>query len=230
MNNNDDFKKFIDRILKDNPELKNFNLDFLKDINEDDVNEILDKLKIASEKFIKSEQKATKKAYEIIDFKDEDLVIDYDSYLKTIISFPFALAVGEDILNNESTSGIYKGFYFGNEISFEYDDIFELITIKRIVAMDIATIIRKHFMKFLYFKNKLKNYLEDIVYQYLKVFGFSEDIDIFELREFNFVVRLKPKHYDSFEDMFDDLIEDKSEKFKLMKAYLITEFSIAIID
>jgi len=131
MYDNDDYNEMIKKILENNPELRNFNLDFLKDINPDDLEEIISKLKEASMKFQKAEDKVKQKVNEKLSFEKKELSIDYDNYLKTIMIFPFALAVGEDILEDKSEEGYLKGEFFGKKVNFNYNNIYELISIKK---------------------------------------------------------------------------------------------------
>ncbi|MDK2945904.1 hypothetical protein [Geotoga petraea] len=231
MYDNDDYNEMIKKILENNPELRNFNLDFLKDINPDDLEEIISKLKEASMKFQKAEDKVKQKVNEKLSFEKKELSIDYDNYLKTIMIFPFALAVGEDILEDKSEEGYLKGEFFGKKVNFNYNNIYELISIKKNVAMKIGLLIRKNYPDFLEFREDIMSYLRNTTNKYLESFGFEEDFEIKDIREFNMVVKLKPKNYDSIEQFYENHLDlEKIDKYKILKAYLITEFSIAIID
>ena len=231
MYDNNDYRDMIKKILENNPELRNFNLDFLKDINPDDVEEIVEKLKSASKKFEKAENKVKEKVNEKLSFDKKDLSIDYDNYLKTIMIFPFALAVGEDILEDKSEKGSLKGEFFGKKVNFNYNNIYELISIKKNVAMKIGVLIRKNYPEFLEFREDILSYLRKTTNKYLEAFGFDEDFEIKDVREFNMVVKLQPKNYDSIEEFYENHLDSEQvERYKILKAYLITEFSIAIID
>ncbi|MGM0639891.1 MAG: hypothetical protein ACQESN_00505 [Thermotogota bacterium] len=229
--NNDEFKNMIRKILKENPELKNFNLDFIKDVNPEDIDEIIEKLKVASQKFTEAEYSVKDDVDKTLSFEAKDLSINYETYLKTIMIFPFALAVGEDILEDVPTEGELHGEFFGKKVDFEYDNIYELISIKKNVAMKIGKLIRKNYPDFLEFREDIKSYLEKITNSYLKAFGFEDSFEISDIREFNMLVRLKPKDYEKIEDFYENHLDSEEiEKFKIFKAYLITEFSIAVID
>lgn len=231
MFDNNDYENIIKKILENNPELKNFNLDFLKDINPDEIEEIISKLKDASKKFEMAENKIKKEINKKLVFDKKDLSINYDSYLKTIMIFPFALAIGEDILEGKSDSGHLKGEFFGKKISFDYSNVYELISIKKNVAMKIGTLIRKNYPQFLEFREDISSYLKKITNKYLKAYGLDEAFEIQDIREFNMVVKLKPKDYSSIEEFYENYLDsEQTEKYKILKAYLITEFSIALID
>ena len=229
--NNDEFKDMIRKILKENPELKSFNLDFIKDVNPEDIEEIVEKLKEASRKFTEAEYSVKDDVNKTLSFDANELSINYENYLKTIMIFPFALAVGEDILEDTPTEGELHGEFFGKKVDFEYENIYELISIKKNVAMKIGNLIRKNYPDFLDFREDIKSYLENITNSYLKAFEFDGSFEISDIREFNMLVKLKPTNYENIEDFYENNIDSEEiEKFKIFKAYLITEFSIAIID
>lgn len=231
MFDNNDFNEIIKKILKENPELRNFNLDFMKDISPEDFDEIIEKLKIASKKFTEAEHSVKEDINKKLNFDKEELNINYENYLKTIMIFPFALAVGEDILEDTPSEGALKGEYFGKKVKFSYDNIYELISIKKNVAMKIGLLIRKNYPDFLEFRDDIKKYLEKIVNSYLKAFHFDDTFEIDDIREFNMLVKLKPKNFEKIEDFYENNLDSEEiEKYKILKAYLITEFSIAIID
>jgi hypothetical protein len=226
-----EFKAKLNKILKDNPELRNFNLEFLKDINPDDFDEIVNKLKIASEKFEEAEIKA-KESFKMIEISNvSELKINFDNYLETILNFPFALIVGDNVLEEEGSGGMFSSKYFGKKLEIKFENIFHLITVKRIIAMNTAKLISKHPAKFLLFKSEVKKYLQNIVNTYLKSFELEELFDIEEVREFNFLVKLSNKKYKTMEDFyFYHLNSEDIDKYKLLKAYLLSEFSIALVE
>lgn len=226
---NDDFEKFLNDILNKNPELGNFNLDFLKNINPDELEDIIEKLKVASEKFKEADNKITEKVDAKLNFKIKDLKINFDTYLSTISTFPFALAIGEEALENNHDSGVLKGSFFGKRVEFPYNNVFEMVSIKKAVAMKISKLIRKNFLLFLSFKDELNKYITEKVIAYIKLYNLEDFIEISDIKEFNMVVKIKSKKPDTFKELMENDME-LFEKINFFKAYLITEFSIAVIE
>lgn len=227
----DEMRKKINEIIKNNPELNNFNLDFLRNMSPDEIDEIIEKLKKASVKFTDAEKKVKNSLMEIYDIKISDLTINEDTYINTLSTFPFALAVGEDILDDDKTSGEFKGKLFGKDIKFSYENIFELISVKKAISLFITRLLRTNFGMFLPFKNDLKEYIKSTAVTYFNIYGFADDFIFTEIKEYNFIVFVKPVNFDTTAQYFEAQIDEtKSELFKYLKAYLITEFSIAIIE
>ncbi|BBE32053.1 hypothetical protein OSSY52_21940 [Tepiditoga spiralis] len=225
----DDFEKFLNDILNKNPELGNFNLDFLKNINPDELEDIIEKLKEASAKFKEADDKITEKVLKKLNFEIKDLKINFDTYLNTIATFPFALAIGEEALENNHDSGVLKGNFFGKKVEFSYNNVFEMVSIKKAVAMEISKLIRKNFLLFLNFKDELNQYITEKVNTYIRLYNLEDFIEVTDIKEFNMVVRVKSKKYNTFKELMDQDME-LFEKVNFFKAYLITEFSIAIIE
>lgn len=232
MNNEDkEFQQKLNKIIQENPELRNFNLEFLKEISADELDVIVGKLKTASINFNKAEQTAKDvvKNLPISDFRK--LKIEYNNFLYTLANFPFALAVGDNILNDTSESGNYSAYYFGIKISFDYNNIYELISIKKFIAMNTAKLMQRNIKKFLPLKDKINNYLRNITNHYLKQYELNNLFTISAIKEFNFLVILENNKYDSVQDFYKNHLNGEIvEAYRYFKAYLITEFSIAIIE
>jgi formylmethanofuran dehydrogenase subunit C len=97
--------------------------------------------------------------------------------------------------------------------------------------MKLANLLRNNFFKFLPLKESLNSYIKTVIEAYLKYTDLAKYLEIEEIREFNMVVKLKNIFDVSQDDFFDNvLIKEEADKYYMMKAYLISEFAIAIVE
>ncbi|MCP5465390.1 MAG: hypothetical protein H7A31_01690 [Thermotogae bacterium] len=73
----DEMRKKINEIIKNNPELNNFNLDFLRNMSPDEIDEIIEKLKKLCKIYCCGKE-SKNSLMEIYDIKISDLVINED--------------------------------------------------------------------------------------------------------------------------------------------------------
>ena len=226
-----DFDSFMRELFKNNPELKNFNLDMLKSMDKEQSAELIQKLVSASKKFVDAEKDVQQRVMEKIDFEPKDLVIDFDNYIKTCMNFPFAITVTEDVLDNEDENGVLKGQFFGKNLDIPYSNIFELISIKKLISMNFAKLIRTNINSFLPIRSELYSYISNSTKDFLKSLELEELFFIKDIREFNMIIELKNKKYDSIVEFYNDpQLEDENERLRNMKLLLLTEFAIIVIE
>ncbi len=226
-----DFDSFMRELFKNNPELKNFNLDMLKSMDKEQSAELIQKLVSASKKFVDAEKDVQQRVMEKINFEPKDLVIDFDNYIKTCMNFPFAITVTEDVLDNEDENGVLKGQFFGKNLDIPYSNIFELISIKKLISMNFAKLIRTNINSFLPIRSELCSYISNSTKDFLKSFELEELFFINDIREFNMIIELKNKKYDSIVEFYNDpQLEDENERLRNMKLLLLTEFAIIVIE
>jgi len=226
-----DFDGFMRELFKNNPELKNFNLDMLKSMDKEQSAELIQKLVSASKKFVDAEKDVQQRVADKIDFEPKDLIIDFDNYIKTCMNFPFAITVTEDVLDNEDENGVLKGQFFGKNLDIPYSNIYELISIKKLISMNFAKLIRTNINSFLPIRSELYSYISNSTKDFLKSLELEELFFIKDIREFNMIIELKNKKYDSIIEFYNDpQLEDENEKLRNMKLLLLTEFAIIVIE
>lgn len=81
-------------------------------------------------------------------------------------------------------------------------------------------------------KESLNSYIKTVIEAYLKYTDLAKYLEIEEIREFNMVVKLKKIFLTSLKMIFFDnvLTKEEADKYYMMKAYLISEFAIAIVE
>lgn len=227
----EEFKKFLDRLFKEHPELQKFNLEFLKNADPSEMDEIIENLKEAAYKFKEAEISVRSEVEEKLNYNIDDLEINFDNFLETITIFPFALTINSEMLKEKDAKGRLSGKFFGMYINFKYDNVFELLSIRKIGAMKIASLMRNNFFKFLPIKQKIYNYIKTAVNNYLKATGLVKYFEIDEIREFNMLVILRNKLNIPNDKLFEEILStEENEKYYMMKAYFITEFAIAVVE
>lgn len=123
------------------------------------------------------------------------------------------------------------GKFLGMYVNLKYNNIYELLSIKKVGAMKLANLLRNNFFKFLPLKESLNSYIKTVIEAYLKYTDLAKYLEIEEIREFNMVVKLKNIFDVSQDDFFDNVLtKEEADKYYMMKAYLISEFAIAIVE
>ncbi|CEP77382.1 MAG: hypothetical protein WBH84_07475 [Defluviitoga tunisiensis] len=228
-----EFKDFLNKMYEQYPELQNFNLDFLKEANSSEAEELVNVLRLASFKFKKAEITVKPEVESQLDYNIDDLEVNLDNFLETITMFPFALTVSSDLLKDTENEikGSLRGKFLGMYVNLKYNNIYELLSIKKVGAMKLANLLRNNFFKFLPLKESLNSYIKTVIEAYLKYTDLAKYLEIEEIREFNMVVKLKNIFDVSQDDFFDNVLtKEEADKYYMMKAYLISEFAIAIVE
>jgi len=228
-----EFKDFLNKMYEQYPELQNFNLDFLKEADSSEAEEIVNVLRLASFKFKEAEITVKPEVDAQLDYSIEDLEVNLENFLETITMFLFALTISSDLLKDSGSEikGSLKGRFLGMYVNLKYNNIYELLSIKKVGAMKLANLLRNNFFKFLPLKDGLYSYIKTVIEAYLKYTGLEKHFEIEEIREFNMVVKLKNTFGISLEEYFESILtKEEADKYYMMKAYLISEFSIAIIE
>lgn len=229
--NDEEFDKFVDNLFKNHPELQKFNLDFLKNADPEDIKNIIEDLKKAASKFKEAEVVIQHEVQEQLNYNINDLDINLDNFLDTISIFPFALTISSDIFKEKEIKGRLTGKFFGMYINFKYENVYELLSIKKVGAMKVASLLRNNFFKFLPLKQKLYDYIKNTVNAYLVSNDLAKYFEIDEIREFNMIAKLKNKLNISTHELFENILSpEENDKYMMMKAYLINEFAIAVIE
>lgn len=228
-----EFKDFLNKMYEQYPELQNFNLDFLKEANSSEAEEIVNVLRLASYKFKEAETTVKPEVESQLDYSIDDLEVNLDNFLETITMFPFALTVSSDLLKDSKNEikGSLRGKFLGMYVNLKYNNIYELLSIKKVGAMKLANLLRNNFFKFLPLKESLHSYIKTVIEAYLKYTELAKYLEIEEIREFNMVVKLKNIFGLSQDEFFDNVLtKEEADKYYMMKAYLISEFAIAIVE
>lgn len=225
------FKELLDKILRENPELQKFNLEFLKGADREEMEEAIENLKEAASKFKEAEKSVKTEVEEKLNYNIDDLEINFDNFLETLTIFPFALTISSEMLKEKDFKGKLTGKFFGMYVTFNYNSVFELLSIRKVGAMKIAALMRNNFFKFLPIKQNIYDYIKNAVDSYLKGTGLSKFFEIDEIREFNMLVILRNKWGLSNEELFNDILDlEDNNKYFMMKTYFLNEFAIAIVE